>query len=127
MAARNDAIREAAILLMRKGLATPFEIAWLSGMSRQLTRHWARSCIDSREAYLRRIWEKTLVTVKAEGHKTVTIHRKGVPVTAGELVVGKSYSFDVDTGQLLDTHTRSPESHPREKKIHSSKRKVEEI
>jgi hypothetical protein len=64
MAARNDAIREAALSLMRKGLATPFEIAWLSGMSRQLTRHWARSCIDSREAYLRRIWAKTLADAK---------------------------------------------------------------
>jgi hypothetical protein len=60
MAARNDHIRHAAISLMRKGLATPFEIAKASGRSRQICRHWGLDFAASREAYVKQLWTKTL-------------------------------------------------------------------
>ena len=60
MAAKNNHIREAALSLMRKGLATPFEIHQVSGMSRQLAFHWAKSCNLSRAEHLKRLWDKTL-------------------------------------------------------------------
>ena len=62
MAQKLNHIRRAAMTLLQRGLATPFEIATVSGMSRQLCRHWARDFTDSRAAYLERVWEKALAT-----------------------------------------------------------------
>ena len=120
VAARNDHTRRAAVTLLQRGLATPFEIATVSGMSRQLCCHWAREYTDSRAAYLQRIWGKALAnasetacTIKADGRKTVALHRGGVPIKGGDLVVGQEYTFDTVTGELTNG---SP-----------VKRKVEEI
>ena len=60
MAASKDTIRQAAVLLISKGLATPFEIAKASGQSRQICRYWSAAQRDSRQAYVNRLWAKTL-------------------------------------------------------------------
>ena len=62
MTATNIVAREAALSLLRRGLATPAEAARLAGVSRQLVRHWLRSeGVDWRRirlAVLMREWRK---------------------------------------------------------------------
>lgn len=38
---------------------------------------------------------------------TVTLNRGGVPIEAGELVVGNEYTIDRDTGEITDTENRT--------------------
>ena len=61
MANENE---RAAILLLKRGLATQSEVAALAGTSRQLVAHWAlRARIDARgarQAKLRELWRKAL-------------------------------------------------------------------
>jgi len=65
MTDKQDSIspkRLAAVALLRRGVATLADIAWLTGASRQLVRHWAKQAgvdvLKRRSAYLERQWER---------------------------------------------------------------------
>jgi hypothetical protein len=67
MTDKQDSIspkRLAAVALLRRGVATLADVAWLTGASRQLIRHWARQAeIDAtkrRAAYLERHWSRQM-------------------------------------------------------------------
>lgn len=61
---RENEARTAAVDMLRRGLATPSEIAALAGVSRQLVRYWAIAAqinpAKMRDAWLVKEWRKRL-------------------------------------------------------------------
>lgn len=60
----NNPHRAAAILLLRRGMATLAECAHLASVSRQAVRWWAQQegldVDEARKQYLARLWAKTM-------------------------------------------------------------------
>lgn len=67
---KDDAAREAAIEMLTEGMATPAEVARLSGASRQLLRYWIqRAGIDprkTRDSQLAKAWRKKVAGKRAK-------------------------------------------------------------
>jgi len=86
MATRNDAIREAALSLLRRGLATQAEVADLAGVSRQVVHYWGRDIPDCRPAHLRTLWDKTLANrppvprFRTDGEKNSPLQKREVEI-----------------------------------------------
>jgi hypothetical protein len=62
MANEPNMKREAALSLLRRGVASPSEVAELAGVSRQLVRHWLKASginwRPARAALLQKAWTK---------------------------------------------------------------------
>lgn len=57
---KDASAKAAALALLSKGLITRAEAAKLAGISRQLSRHWAKGVKDRREVILAKLWAREM-------------------------------------------------------------------
>ncbi len=64
-------MKAAAIELLRSGLATAAEVAWLADVSRQAVAQWAEKegfdPVETREAWLEKAWTQIMRTQRKRG------------------------------------------------------------